>query len=60
MIAGDIAPGVEQAARAATKANLTLVSLVERFGRDAAMASTVELIREVTAAYLEDIAKDSR
>ena len=60
MIAGDIAPGVEQAARAATQANLTLVSLVERFGRDAAVGRTVELIRSVTADYLESLLKDSR
>jgi glycerate kinase len=60
VIAGDIAPGVDQAARAATKANLTLVSLVDRFGRDAAMGRTVELIRSVTTDYLESVVKDSR
>ena len=58
VIAGDIAPGVERAARAATKANLTLVSLVDRFGRDAAMGRTLELIRSVTTDYLESVAKD--
>lgn len=60
VIAGDIAAGVERAARAVTKADLTLVSLVERFGRDAAMGRTVELIRSVTADYLETVEKDSR
>ena len=52
IVAGDVEAGVESLARAAGPAEVTVVSLVERFGRDAAMTRTVELIGTVVADYL--------
>jgi glycerate kinase len=52
VIAGDVDAGVESLARAAGPAEVTVVSLVERFGRDAATGRTVELIGSVVADYL--------
>jgi glycerate kinase len=52
VIAGDIEPGIADRVRAASRADVTVVSLVERFGREAALNRTLELIASITTEYV--------
>ena len=52
VIAGDVEAGSADRARAASRADVTVVSLVERYGREAALHRTVELIAAIAAEYV--------
>lgn len=51
VIAGDIEAGIADRVRAASRADVTVVSLVERYGREAAMQRTAELIGAIAAEF---------